>query len=105
MGINIKLFQQCKFAGVIWTIVFVKNGHVHLTSLDGTQHKRYIDISVISVIDDAKINDKEICERILLDGNCDFIEDCEDCPLDQMCAGVWSDMGVILARQWLEARK
>ena len=96
---NFKLFQQCKFAGVVWTIVFIKNSHVHLTSLDGKQHKRYIDICVITPV---RVTDKEICERILSDGNCDFIEDCEDCPLDQRCGGVWSDMEVITAKQWLE---
>ena len=102
MGNNFKLYQQCNFAGVVWTIVFIKNGQVHLTSLDGKQHKQNIDIGVITPI---RLTDKDVCERILADGNCGFIEDCEDCPLDQMCAGVWSDMGVILARQWLEARK
>lgn len=28
---------------------------------------------------------KEIAERITADGNCDFIEDCKDCPLVLAC--------------------
>ena len=99
---NFKLFHQCNFAGVVWTIVFIKNNYVHLTSLDGKQHKQYIDISIIT---SARRTSKEICERIVADGNCDFIEDCEDCPLDQQCPGFCGEIETILARRWLEELK
>ena len=83
---------------MVWTIVFIKNGQVHLTSLDGKQHKQNIDIGVITPI---RLTDKDVCERILADGNCGFIEDCEDCPLDPAMSRSVGEVETILARQWL----
>jgi hypothetical protein len=47
-----ELYQRCRFAGNVWTVVYVNNGHVNLTSLDGLQHKRNIAITEIQVVDE-----------------------------------------------------
>jgi len=44
---------------------------------------------------------KDICEKIITDGNCDFIADCQECPLDRDCSP-FQDMELILARLWLD---
>ena len=46
------LYQRCHFCGIVWTIVYVNNGHVNLTSLDGRQFKQNIALSEIKVIDE-----------------------------------------------------
>ena len=48
------LYQRCRFAGTIWTIVYIDHGHVDLVSLDGKQFKPNISISQIQVIDEFK---------------------------------------------------
>ncbi len=49
-----ELYQRCHFCGTVWTIVYVNNGHVNLTSLDGRQFKHNISLSEIQLIDEFK---------------------------------------------------
>ena len=46
------LYRRCHFCGTVWTITYVNNGHVNLTSLDGCQFKRNVALSEIQVIDE-----------------------------------------------------
>lgn len=45
------LYQRCHFCGTVRIVVYVNNGHVNLTSLDGRQLKHNIALSEIQVID------------------------------------------------------
>ena len=40
-----------RFCGGVWTVVYKENGKLHLTSLDGKQHKRNIHESQVQLID------------------------------------------------------
>lgn len=46
------LYQRCRFAGSLWTVTYVNNGHVNLTSIDGRQFKQHIAVSEIQLIDE-----------------------------------------------------
>ncbi|MEA5031968.1 MAG: hypothetical protein VB025_07440 [Sphaerochaeta sp.] len=46
------LYRKCRFAGNLWTVVYVNNGHVHLTSWDGKQSKLNVAVGAIQLIDE-----------------------------------------------------
>jgi len=46
-----ELYDRVRFCGGVWTIVYKENGKLHLTSLDGKQHKRNIHESQVQLID------------------------------------------------------
>jgi len=46
------LYRKCRFAGQLWTVVYVNSGYVYLTSIDGKQHKRNIAVTEIQLIDE-----------------------------------------------------
>lgn len=51
------LYQRCRFCGTVWAVVYVNNGHVNLTSLDGRQFKHNIArILYVTPSDDGQLS-------------------------------------------------
>lgn len=48
-----------------------------------------------------RLLDREICERFIKERNCDFLEGCDECPIEELQCDIGYDL-VTLAKDWLD---